>query len=108
MKRNELKIGDIIVVETAWLGRPTVHYVLTEVNGEKIFCSFFGDVNCGDTPAGWLGYNDDGLPSGCILVARPKEAYSAFSRDYFGKSFGDWGEPIFDILYKREDCEKYL
>lgn len=98
MRREDLELGDIMVVETAWLGRPTVHYVLTEVKGKRYFCSFYGDVNCGDKPAGW--YNAEGeLPDGCILVARPTHPNNVFSRDYF---------KCFDILYKRDDAEDFL
>lgn len=109
MRREELELGDIVVVETAWLGRPTVHYVLTEVKGKRCFCSFYGDVNCGDKPAGW--YEAEGeLPDGCILVARPTHPHNAFSRDYFG--YDSWDElrehPYFEILFKREDAESFL
>lgn len=106
MKREELKIGDIIVVECAWLGRPTVHYVLTEVKGQRVFCSFFGDVNCGDRPAGWYEAEGD-IKDEIILVARPNRPQVAFSRNYFHKpSYSDM--PDFEILYKREDAEQFL
>lgn len=106
LKRDDLRVGDIVVVETAWLGRPTVHYIMTELNGQRILCAFHGDVNCGERPSGWYEAKGE-LPSGTILVARPTHPYNVFSREYFKKD--SWNDnPWFEILYKRDDAEDFL
>ncbi|MDV3429121.1 MAG: hypothetical protein LIR50_19185 [Bacillota bacterium] len=96
MKVNELRVGDIVVVNNSYMGRPTCHYIVIEVNGEKYLSSFYGDVNCGPYACGWYEYNDNELPFGTILVARPKFQYGVFSRQYDNK---EW----FEILYKNEE-----
>jgi len=96
MKRTDLRVGDIVVVKDVFLGdRPTCHYIVTEVNGKKVLSSFYGDVNCGPFPCGWLMYGEEELPYGTILIARPKHPYGVFSRQYDNE---EW----FEILYKEE------
>lgn len=110
MKREDLQIGDIVVVETSWFDRPTVHYVVTEVNNTRYLVSFYGDVNCGDRPAGFYDLDGGDLPHGTILVARPTHPHWAFGRNYFYQEeyMNETPRPYFEILYKREDAEKYL
>lgn len=102
MKLSELHLGDIIVIDYSWFGRPTIHYVVTEVKGERLLCAFHGDINHGDRPRGWLEINDSNIPDGTILVARPNHPYVAFSREYFKKDICD-KEPPFEILYVKDE-----
>jgi hypothetical protein len=95
MKLGELKNFDIVVVETRWLGRPTVYYVV--IGDKMVSCK--GDVNgTGDSrPAGWYDRTnlEDDLPYGTIKVYRPK---------WFGDTFnGDFeNESLYDCIYSRE------
>lgn len=82
MKRNELKRGDILVVDHSdvlgW--RPTCYYV---VMGDIAVC-FKGDVNFGNRPMGWLDRidEDDDLPMGAIAVYRPTHITYTFNGDF--------------------------
>ena len=97
MKRNELRVGDIVVCDYSWLGRPTVYYVvLGETTIGNIMVSFDGDVNCGDRPSGWYPINDNNLPSECIRVYRPTWIGNTFNGDFDN-------EEHYECLYRKDD-----
>jgi hypothetical protein len=91
MKRNELQVGDIVICDYSWLGRPMVYYVVLG----QVMVSFKGDVNCGNRPAGWCEINDDQLPFETVKVYRPK---------WFGDTFnGDFeNESLYECIYSKE------
>ena len=99
MKVKDLRNGDIIAVETRWLGRPDVYYVVMEnvSSYKRVAVAIKGNVNCEPLPSGWYDFSDGDreLPSGTFKVLRPK---------WFGNAFrGDFdNEEEYEVIFSRE------